>query len=103
MSRNGLDAGFHKDDPAAPHNKPIRAKARKDTRRWCKGKEGVEHVLEAIPDPSRPRPCRWYDFLDGSATYLCHHVVACLACGKKVDFFWLDRNKECPDYTPPPQ
>ena len=82
------------DDPDSPQFRPPRARSkRKDTVRWCKGKEGVEHVYEIRrwrPDwisdcRQRPSWAQW-----------CFHEKYCTSCGKIIRF--LDPS-ECPDLS----
>lgn len=81
----------------APH------RSRKDRRRWCRGKVGVEHVLDVrlnkyteslrYHDPGRPtcfRPEWW------PTSWWCSHERYCTRCGK-ILVASLDR--ECPEYT----
>jgi hypothetical protein len=68
----------------------------RDTRRWCRGKEGVEHVPEFTRQrPEAEAPCYrrddWYRLLknDDPSNYLryyapweCRHRITCADCGK---------------------
>ncbi len=69
----------------------------RDTRRWCRGKEGVEHLPEFTRDrPEAEAPCYrrddWYRLLkmdDPSDPYRyynapweCRHRITCAVCGK---------------------
>lgn len=84
-----------------PTPRPQRRK--KNTRRWCRGKEGVEHVLETRLDKyavyRRERdphalicyraewwPRRWW----------CSHERACVNCGK---ILVISLEDDCPDFT----
>lgn len=82
--------------PRTPH-------ARKNKRRWCRGKVGVEHVLAvrvstwgqqlATRWPDR-KPCfraEWWP-----SRWLCQHERYCVTCGKIIHHT-LD--VECPDFT----
>lgn len=75
------------------------APAKKDTRRWCKGKVGREHQTEL-------RMQRWAtalrrevhcgyapDFFSDSDGWHCYHEKYCTVCGK---VFWYD-SVECPE------
>lgn len=75
------------DDPEPPK----RAPARKDTRHYCKGKPGVEHVPHLVRHPlfwRRDDPgCRWqasWTTRDGgyAACWACDHREECERCGK---------------------
>lgn len=100
---------------ASAPDAPRRGKKKK-TRRWCKGKVGVEHQLEVRlderitswrkhMDPERP-VCYRPDWLvqggragrrSESWSWMCSHIRVCTVCGKIVEQF-LGVN--CPDYTP---
>lgn len=84
-----------------PVSRPQRR--RKNTRRWCRGREGVNHVLETrlskgadyrlALDPNAPVcyraewwPHRWW----------CNHERYCVNCGKIIDD---SLHRDCPDYT----
>jgi hypothetical protein len=89
---------------------------KKNTRRWCRGKVGVEHQLEVRLDerttawrqhmhPDRPL-CYRPDWLaqggrsgrrPESWSWMCSHIRVCTVCGKIFDQFL---GTECPDYTP---
>lgn len=52
--------------------------AKKDTKKWCKGKEGREHQLKVVPHllPFRkPQDSGWKD-------------LVCTVCGKVIDRYW---------------
>lgn len=51
---------------------------KKDTKRWCRGKVGVEHIPEWVKNP-----------------YM--YVYACTSCGKHFDFCfeWLTEKCKC--------
>lgn len=88
---------------------------KKKTRRWCKGKVGVEHQVEIVLDErtlswrthngDRP-PCYRPDWVANSTrasrsprawSWLCSHVKRCSVCGKILEHYLGD---ECPVYTP---
>jgi hypothetical protein len=80
-----------------------RGKGRKDTRRWCRGKEGTEHVLVWIPGGWRGRehPCEWtYQYARRehgfTIRWWCRHEVRCSVC-KKVLRSRIPE-EDCPDY-----
>lgn len=66
-------------------------RAKKDTRRWCKGKPGREHQLD-IRRSSHGFPCgpNW------SSRYWCWHERYCTVCGKIMTTLGL-KPDECPD------
>lgn len=78
--------------PLPAHEERVRkGHARKDRKRWCKGKPGVEHVPEVVIPPNAMRPeCREYGMRtrDGEPErwWACGHVLACANCGKVLKF-----------------
>ena len=76
-----------------------RHRSRKDTRRWCRGKVGVEHQTEVrldrpawkrddVPDCYRPEwwPSSWW----------CNHQEVCTVCNKILRW---SLERDCPRYT----
>lgn len=85
---------------AEPARKPP---ARKDTRSWCRGKEGREHVpvLAFAPPPwhDRPSACRWRQRMAGPGiAWECFHRQECANCGKVLAASWQLPRDECPSY-----
>ena len=77
---------------AAPH------RSRKNTRRWCRGKPGIEHHPELTIRQwgyLRGDPCHYWAVL---GEWICYHVQRCTECGKIL----CHLGDECPDYTPRP-
>lgn len=84
--------------------RPSRRKAmtKKDTRRWCRGHEGREHLTHVIAQWGEGYTCRpsrsWtrvrgtVDQWQRSERWFCQHVVACAVCGKH-----LATAERCPD------
>lgn len=70
-------------------------RSRKDTKRWCRGKVGVEH--QPMIEPRRDGGC--HAILWGGPPHedhwFCMHQEVCMECGKILDV-WLPRNR-CPD------
>lgn len=77
-------------DPSHPPKPP----GRKDKKRWCKGKVGVEHQW-AVMVPTNVfgwdvnRPCRPSSYgIAGTDRvwniYLCKHRIVCDGCGKAL-------------------
>jgi hypothetical protein len=64
-----------KDAPQVP-----RHVSKKNTRRWCKGKVGVEHRTEWV----RKRET-WASYGAGNHWY----NLICKACGKHLDYCWM--------------
>jgi hypothetical protein len=123
---DGWNTGPKRDEARviAPETPPHRAK--KDRRRWCKGKVGVEHV-PVVQDSKNwtfmvnkfgtdhPlvkchwEPChRWRMFSNGrrwvhtenDGIWSCHHERACANCGKILECFGVGR--DCPQWVPKP-
>jgi hypothetical protein len=77
-----------------------RHRARKNRRRWCRGKVGVEHVLDvrvsrhlsALNRVGAPcyRPEWW------PRSWWCNHERYCTNCGKIID---ASLDDQCPDFT----
>jgi hypothetical protein len=101
-------------------------RARKDRRRWCRGKVGIEHVTALVMSKwavhFRARPdadqypqhwrCGWFEkgrwchvegqrlreFVgNGEWYYSCKHVHTCTSCGKILG---NATSRECPEYAP---
>lgn len=97
-------------DTARDPDPAKRAPAKKDTRHFCKGKPGVEHVPAIVQDERAPgwlkAGCGWradwrvrlrgYD-----AGWHCQHREICTGCGKILREGW-DVGRECPDYPGDP-
>lgn len=92
----------------------VRHRSKKDTKSWCRGKEGVEHELETVLDdwPYGIRaleiPCGWHlMFMRGDyarrprVSWSCRHLKKCVVCGKKFDQFRL--KEDCPNFHPAPE
>lgn len=108
--------------PRPDDEQPVRHHRRRSTKKWCRGKTGVEHqpairlnsYVESLQQYPRHQPgarssvppwrpvCGWLD-LDwswrafGDWRYLCRHERYCTSCGKILAR--LD-NTECPNYKP---
>lgn len=83
----------YEDDPT-PH------RSRKNTKKWCKGVTGREHVTEiVIPANAGGRQCREgrYSWMEPELFWMCAHVEECVNCGKHVR--WLVQPEECPVYV----
>lgn len=84
-----------------------KAPARKDTRAWCRGKVGIEHIPVIVVDHSVPHfdrtdlRCKWRAYWDwkteGAVVYWrCEHCEECINCGKVLRATVASR--ECPAY-----
>lgn len=82
-----------------------RAPGKKDTKRWCRGKVGVEHEIEtrlesAILWRDKTTPCGWsYGARNRKSWFWCAHEDKCTRCGKTL---WL-KPEDCPDWTEAPR
>lgn len=85
-----------------PQRKPA---AKKDTRQWCRGKEGREHqpvimfapvMIRSVPDRCEWRPS-WQDGYAG-LEWACWHRQDCSACFKILRDHGGLLLSECPDY-----
>jgi hypothetical protein len=81
------------------HNK------KKNTKKWCKGKVGKEHVPHITRSNygrlSKCQPAPWrvvgrYGETMPIKRYICWHQRSCQNCGKVIEY-WLPA-EECPDY-----
>ena len=83
------------DDEPTTNLKP--SKKKKDTKRWCKGKVGVEH--DAV--------CMTHSELNNvNQNTQGHHkflsdfrYLVCLSCGKNLDMYLKSWNKKIPDWV----
>lgn len=115
MSRYDWDNEPRLDEQRASAPDTPRHGRKKKTRRWCKGKVGVEHQLEVRLDErtaswrrhldaERPTCYRpdWLANAPGSATrpetwsWMCSHIKVCTVCGKILEHYL---GKNCPVYT----
>lgn len=87
---------------AAVAERVVKSGSRKDTRRWCKGKPGREHVPEIVFRPWYGRACHaldpghWLNF--SGSDWHCEHREACSRCGKILREAWKLAREECPDW-----
>ena len=85
-----------------------RAPARKDTKHWCHGKEGAEHVPHLVlaedTPQAREHACRWTVRWDWQVTHAwavgwkCGHREACAGCGRVLRELGDLKARECPVY-----
>lgn len=87
------------------HNQPEtgRHRARKNRRRWCRGKVGVEHVLETrLSKFVAYRRARGWDHPTcyraewWPQRWWCNHERYCVNCGK---ILVVTLDDDCPDFT----
>jgi hypothetical protein len=92
------------EDNTLPHHKK-----KKNTKKWCKGKVGREHVPHIIKSNYgvTDKCCNYAPWSvrhkNGETTplkkYLCWHQRSCQNCGKVLE--WFLSEEECPDYKEP--
>lgn len=77
--------------------------ARKDTKRWCRGKAGVEHepvISKRRGEPWSTRGCHppdaWQLRVWPFRTWICVHDERCGNCGRVLRRYLTAR--ECPDH-----
>lgn len=92
------------DAPVSERVRPQRSK--KNTRKWCKGKVGVEHSVETVRHHyySHHRQCHWWEFGVGryghtERSWICYHAERCTVCGKYVT---NNLRFKCPDFSGAP-
>jgi len=80
--------------------------SKKDTRKWCRGKEGVEHVV-ALETNSWTNPnthetvrCRWTPW-GKRPHYTCWCRKRCTTCGKVMEDYLRDKT-QCPYWVEQP-
>jgi hypothetical protein len=76
---------------------PRQVHKRKNTKQWCKGKVGVEHVTETVLNHNRSPSsvCGWVELMRWYAGerghwrwhYHCRHAIQCVNCGKYLKDF----------------
>lgn len=98
--RRGYVDWPRRDVERATDARPTPQRGRKNTRRWCKGKVGVEHVTEVrlnkhatSPWRNGTPPCYRADW---SKHWWCNHEEYCTRCGKTTR---ASLENDCPDYT----
>lgn len=88
------------EDSTLPHHKK-----KKNTKKWCKGKVGREHVLHITrSNYGSLTVCGYVGWgirhKNGETTplkkYICWHQRSCQNCGKVIESFLSE--EECPEY-----
>lgn len=77
-------------------------RSHKDTRRWCKGRPGRQHLPQImIPHNAvvlrGPLPTCGPSPVYGSG-WSCYHAEVCTACGKHLRGWGFLPAEECPDF-----
>ncbi len=83
-----------------------RAPRRKNTKRWCRGKEGREHVVVVARDSYFSDENRWKCGMVRSWknrdewVWRCFHILRCENCGKILERGdgYLGQGEKCPDF-----
>lgn len=110
MSKDSWWSGGERRDDVIPDNvRPQRA--RKNTKRWCKGKVGRDHTPEVVRHHyyAAPlfadKPCHWQEHWSYRAgeriklrdtRWSCYHAIKCTTCGKYLEQ-WPPKDM-CPDW-----
>lgn len=87
--------------PTDENNSASHHKKKKNTKRWCKGKVGREHVPEITKSNyGYGMICKYPSWtIRGSGervkVYICWHQKSCKVCGKVLE--WTLYKDECPD------
>lgn len=92
----------------ATQETPPAAPARKDRRRWCKGRPGVDHVprIVVVADRLYVTACGWAPkeiWRSAEVTWKCRHREECAICGKVLRETRELRREECPQWPGTPQ
>ncbi len=101
-SDSGWDTKPKLDEARALAPETPQHRSRKNTRRWCRGKAGVEHQLAVVKHayigPPEDRTCLWWPWgKEKYRTWHCCHVERCTECGKNLRHLV---GRECPDWKP---
>jgi hypothetical protein len=73
-------------------------RAKKNRRRWCRGKPGNDHAPHVVFKPYGSFTCKWVTIIRGSwqpGYWTCYHREECQLCGKV-----LNDRVTCPDRPP---
>lgn len=83
-------------------NQRMPHRAKKDTKRWCRGKPGIEHDCELkVPDnmTSWRHLCRYFTWYKTDGTkverWICGHAWVCKNCNKTMSIW--PKEDVCPD------
>lgn len=91
-----MSEGLDKKSYQGPEEMAHRSK--KNTKKWCKGKPGVEHVPVISKPPNVPgwqkEDCRLDSW--GLNFFLCDHHEICSTCFKSLR--WPITQEECPTW-----
>lgn len=65
--------------------KSVKVAKKKDTKKWCRGKEGVEHKLECVPYSATKKTTQKF--------YESWRLLICKTCGKEMDTYFPSLGK----------
>lgn len=102
MSKKLRNWGEEKPQYVEPPEVP-RPRAKKDRRRWCRGREGIEHIPALTCDRQWGNgPCSWgLSYYQGlHLAWRCQHRRRCTVCHKVLDY--TIKTEECPSLRPKP-
>lgn len=91
-----------RDDPANRANAERQPRARKDRKRWCRGKPGVKHQPSLVASRDGwlcHLPEAWHRQMWPGEDWVCWHREECTACGRVLR---TGVAPECPDRALPP-
>lgn len=77
-------------------NRPTPAK--KNTKKWCKGKVGREHQTRVMSGEEKNRS---FQHVDGSKFVSMKNwkFLICIVCGKELDIYYGGSSKRKPDWA----
>lgn len=94
----GSDSRWNRHDLPDEEDRTPRRRRKKDTRRWCRGKVGVEHQPVIVRDHwgwTADQECGLRDWVVGrDPDWFCFHREVCDNCGKVLRHKLSD--EECP-------
>lgn len=77
-------------------------RAKKDTRKWCRGKVGLKHRPEVVINHTAiSQQCQWVEYKvwqtgEVVRRWQCRHSIRCSGCSKYLHYFM--RAEDCPTY-----
>lgn len=81
-----------------------RSGARKDRKRWCRGKPGREHDYQVQIQPNgwnshgTDRRCHPHNWPDRYDWWICKHALICQNCGRQEPI----TKEQCPEWKDTP-
>lgn len=95
MSEWKRSAAARRDERNAKDEPKPGRKRRSGRGKWCRGKKGVEHVLVCIDYSLKGRNIT----RAGLQIYQGWKVLACSVCGKELEYYYPNRDKEPPPWV----